>query len=284
MTAALGTPLRYLALGDSYTIGEGVALSQRWPAQLVDGLRAHGWNVAPPQIIASTGWTIDELQAGIDTAAPHGPFDLVSLLIGVNNQYRGRSLDEYRSQFDNVLQRAIAFAGGHAARVFVLSMPDWGLTPFARAQSADEALIAAQIDAFNSVAADRCAERAVRFVDITATSRDGGDAADMLVDDGLHPSGAMYARWATLALPAARDALGAVRTVDTIARTAAVPVRTMHATLPGSDVASETGSRRYSADVDRATLGRRNTHDFGTTAKSSTVACASSHCKTANRA
>ncbi|PPV08931.1 hypothetical protein XBLMG947_0563 [Xanthomonas bromi] len=215
--AAPGTPLRYLALGDSYTIGEGVAPEQRWPMQLVDGLRAHGWNVAPPQIIATTGWTTDELQAGIDTAAPQGPFALVSLLIGVNNQYRGRSLDEYGAQFDTVLQRAIAFAGGHAACVLALSIPDWGLTPFARAQDGDAAQIAAQIDAFNSVAGDRCTARAVRFVDITAISRDGGDAVDMLIDDGLHPSGAMYARWTAAALPAARDALGAAGSVDTIA-------------------------------------------------------------------
>ncbi|MGK9144296.1 SGNH/GDSL hydrolase family protein [Xanthomonas euvesicatoria] len=215
MTAP-GAPLRYLALGDSYTIGEGVAPDQRWPSQLVDGLRAYGWNLAPPQIIATTGWTTDELQAGIDAAAPQGPFDLVSLLIGVNNQYRGRPLDEYRQQFDALLLRAIACANGHPARVFVLSIPDWGLTPFARAQSGDAALIGAQIDAFNAIAADRCSAHAVRFVDITATSRDGGDAVDMLVDDGLHPSGAMYARWTALALPAARDALGATGSLDTI--------------------------------------------------------------------
>ncbi|MBV6803322.1 SGNH/GDSL hydrolase family protein [Xanthomonas campestris pv. lawsoniae] len=211
-----GAPLRYLALGDSYTIGEGVAPDQRWPSQLVDGLRAYGWNVAPPQIIATTGWTTDELQAGIDAAAPQGPFDLVSLLIGVNNQYRERPLDEYRQQFDALLLRAIACANGHPARVFVLSIPDWGLTPFARARSGDAALIGAQIDAFNAIAADRCSAHAVRFVDITATSRDGGDAVDMLVDDGLHPSGAMYARWTALALPAARDALGATGSLDTI--------------------------------------------------------------------
>ncbi|WP_372387621.1 SGNH/GDSL hydrolase family protein [Xanthomonas axonopodis] len=215
MTAP-GAPLRYLALGDSYTIGEGVAPAQRWPSQLVVGLRAYGWNLAPPQIIATTGWTTDELQAGIDAAAPQGPFDLVSLLIGVNNQYRGRPLDEYRQQFDALLLRAIACANGHPARVFVLSIPDWGLTPFARARSGDAALIGAQIDAFNAIAADRCSAHAVRFVDITATSRDGGDAVDMLVDDGLHPSGAMYARWTALALPAARDALGATGSLDTI--------------------------------------------------------------------
>ncbi|MBV6851405.1 SGNH/GDSL hydrolase family protein [Xanthomonas euvesicatoria] len=215
MTAP-GAPLRYLALGDSYTIGEGVAPAQRWPSQLVDGLRAYGWNLAPPQIIATTGWTTDELQAGIDAAAPQGPFALVSLLIGVNNHYRGRPLDEYRQQFDALLLRAIACANGHPARVFVLSIPDWGLTPFARAQSGDAALIGAQIDAFNAIAVDRCSAHGVRFVDITATSRDGGDAVDMLVDDGLHPSGAMYARWTALALPAARDALGATGSLDTI--------------------------------------------------------------------
>ncbi|WP_372363158.1 SGNH/GDSL hydrolase family protein [Xanthomonas sp. NCPPB 1325] len=215
--AAPGTPQRYLALGDSYTIGEGVDPAQRWPVQLVEGLRAHGWPVQAPQIIATTGWTTDELQAGIDAAAPQGPYDLVSLLIGVNNQYRGLALDDYCSQFDALLQQAIALAGGHAARVLVLSIPDWGLTPFARAQGRDAGLIAAQIGAFNGVAAERCGERAVRFIDITATSRDGGDAIAMLVDDGLHPSAAMYARWAAVALPAARDALGALGSVDTIA-------------------------------------------------------------------
>lgn len=213
--AAPGAPLRYLALGDSYTIGEGVAPAQRWPVQLADRLRADGWNMAPPQIIATTGWTTTELQAGIDAAAPQGPFELVSLLIGVNNQYRGRSLDEYRQQFEALLLQAMTFAGGHTARVFVLSIPDWGLTPFARARGSDAALIGAQIDAFNAIAADRCSMHGVRLVDIIATSRDGGDMADMLAEDGLHPSGAMYARWTALALPAARDALGALGSVDT---------------------------------------------------------------------
>ena len=215
--AAPGTPLRYLALGDSYTIGEGLDPAQCWPMQLVNGLRNDGWNIALPEIIATTGWTTEELQAGIDTAAPQGPFELVSLLIGVNNQYRSRSLDEYRQQFDALLVRAIGLTDGHTTGVFVLSIPDWGLTPFAHAQSRNAALIGAQIDAFNAVAADCCSNRAVRFVDITATSRDGGAAVDMLVDDSLHPSGAMYARWTALALPAARDALGVVGSVDTIA-------------------------------------------------------------------
>jgi len=215
--AASGAPLRYLALGDSYTIGEGVAPAERWPVKLAAGLRADGWDMAPPQIIATTGWTTDELQAGIHAAAPQGPFELVSLLIGVNNQYRGRPLDEYRQQFEALLLQAMTFAGGHAARVFVLSIPDWGLTPFARAQGGDAALIGAQIDAFNAIAADSCSMHGVRLIDIISTSRDGGDMADMLAEDGLHPSGAMYARWTALALPTARDALGALGSLDTIA-------------------------------------------------------------------
>ncbi|MDO0819987.1 GDSL-type esterase/lipase family protein, partial [Xanthomonas campestris] len=126
--AAVGLPRRYLALGDSYTIGEGVAAEQRWPEQLAEGLRAYGWPVAAPQLIATTGWTTDELQAGIDAAAPQGPFDLVSLLIGVNNQYRERTLDAYRAEFDDLLLRAIGFADARPERVVVLSIPDWGLT------------------------------------------------------------------------------------------------------------------------------------------------------------
>ncbi|WP_282298557.1 GDSL-type esterase/lipase family protein, partial [Stenotrophomonas sp. PS02289] len=123
--------LRYLALGDSYTIGEGVAEQGRWPVQLSAALRAAGVDIADPQIIATTGWTTDELDAGIDAAAPQGPFDLVTLLIGVNNQYRGRSVDEYRTQFSALLQRALGFAGQRAQRVLVLAIPDWGVTPFA---------------------------------------------------------------------------------------------------------------------------------------------------------
>ena len=148
--------LRYLALGDSYTIGEGVADSERWPVQLARALRADGLGVDDPQIIATTGWTTDELQAAIDRAAPTPGFDLVTLLIGVNNQYRGRPLDEYLRQFQGLLEHAIALAGGRARRVVVLSIPDWGVTPFAVASGRDVAQIAAQIDAFNREARLAC--------------------------------------------------------------------------------------------------------------------------------
>ncbi|MBK0027656.1 SGNH/GDSL hydrolase family protein [Stenotrophomonas sp. S48] len=195
--------LRYLALGDSYTIGEAVDVDGRWPHQLAAALRAEGVALAEPQTIATTGWTTDELDAGIDAAAPQGPFDFVSLLIGVNNQYRGRALDEYRTQFQALLQRAIGFAGGRAERVLVLSFPDWGFTPFGVGSGRDLAQVAAQTDAFNAAAAAISEAHGVAFVDITDISRAHGHDPAMIADDGLHPSAAMYALWSARALPVA---------------------------------------------------------------------------------
>ena len=209
--------MTYLALGDSYTIGEGVPEAGRWPVQLAQALRDEGIALDAPRIIATTGWTTDELStaidaAAIDAAAPLGRFDFVSLLIGVNNQYRGRDLANYRDEFTALLDRAIGFAGGRADRVLVLSIPDWGVTPFAAAQVArkrgrDAAQIARELDAYNAAAAAICATRGVAFVDITAASRARGGEAPMLADDGLHPSAAMYAQWTALALPVARTLL-----------------------------------------------------------------------------
>jgi lysophospholipase L1-like esterase len=197
----------YLALGDSYTIGEGVAPAGRWPVQLATALQEAGHVVAEPQILATTGWTTDELGAGIDVAAPQGPFALVSLLIGVNDQYRGRSVEEYRPRFTALLQRAIAFADNRPKRVLVLSIPDWGVTPFARDNGRDPAKIARELDAYNAAARAICTEHGVAFVDITAISRERGAEPAMLVDDGLHPSAAMYTEWTRLALPVARTLL-----------------------------------------------------------------------------
>ncbi|HUP60134.1 MAG TPA: SGNH/GDSL hydrolase family protein [Thermoanaerobaculia bacterium] len=180
-------PSRYLALGDSYTIGESVAPEERFPNQLARTL-----GIGEPQIIAKTGWTTDELDAAIDAADPKGPFDLVTLLIGVNNQYRGRSADEYRAQFTALLQRAIGFAGGDAKRVIVVSIPDWGVTPFAA--SRDRAKIAREIDQFNAINREEALRAGARYVDITPISR-GGDPA-LVAADGLHPSGKQYAEWA----------------------------------------------------------------------------------------
>ena len=196
--------LSYLALGDSYTIGEGVDPAARWPQQLVAGLRDLGVAVDDPQIIATTGWTTDELAAGIDAAAPRGAFDLVSLLIGVNDQYRGRSVDDYRPRFTALLQRALGFAGDRAQRVLVLSIPDWGVTPYAREHNRDRVQVGQELDAYNAAAAAICAEHGVAFIDITDLSRVPGAEAVMLVDDGLHPSAAMYALWTERAFQVAR--------------------------------------------------------------------------------
>jgi lysophospholipase L1-like esterase len=206
-TEAAATGLRYLALGDSYTIGEGVPESGRWPVQLAHALRADGLPMADPRIIAQTGWTTDELDAAIDAVNPLAEYDLVSLLIGVNNQYRGRSVEEYRAQFTGLLERAVGFAQWRRERVVVLSIPDWGITPFAVSDARGAMRIGAEIDAFNLATRQVCGERGVAFVDITAASRERGAEVAMLADDGLHPSSAMYAQWTRLALPVARQLL-----------------------------------------------------------------------------
>ena len=193
----------YLALGDSYTIGEGVPATDRWPVQLVGLVRERGVELADPVIIARTGWTTAELDAGIDRAEPAGTNRLVTLLIGVNNQYRGRSLDEYRVEFADLLERAIGYADGDPNRVVVLSIPDWGVTPFA--SEANKARIAEEIDSFNAVAAEETTAAGAHFVDITGISR---SAPDMVTSDGLHPSGEMYRLWAEATLETVLAILG----------------------------------------------------------------------------
>ena len=203
--APVTTGPRYLALGDSYTIGESVNVSDRYPVQLGRMLREQKIEIADPQIIAVTGWTTDELNTGIDRANPQGTYALVSLLIGVNNQYRGRSVEEFRSQFAGLLTRALGFAGGVSNHVVVLSIPDWGVTPFAQGQ--DRARIGREIDQFNAVCREECAKQNVAFIDITPISKRAAEDRTLVADDGLHPSGKMYALWAREVLPAARAAL-----------------------------------------------------------------------------
>ena len=199
--------MNYLALGDSYTIGEGVPEEGRWPVRLAQALREEGIALEAPRIIATTGWTTDELSAAIDAAGPLGEWDFVSLLIGVNDQYRGRSLDAYRAGLHPLLERAIGIAGGHAQRVLVLSIPDWGVTPFGAASERDLPQVARELDAFNACAAELCAQHGVCFVDITGVSRERGAEPAMLVEDGLHPSAAMYRLWTDRALPVMRRLL-----------------------------------------------------------------------------
>ncbi len=184
----------YLALGDSYTIGESVPLFESFPYQAVRNLRAAGYGFHAPEIIAKTGWTTDELQRGIDEAHLLPGYDFVSLLIGVNNQYRGRSADDYAQQFAILLQQAIVFAGGQRMHVFVLSIPDWGVTPFAEGR--DRAQIAKEIDAFNEVAMRLSQQHGVHFLNITEGTREAAVDKSLLAADQLHPSGKEYTRWA----------------------------------------------------------------------------------------
>jgi lysophospholipase L1-like esterase len=204
--------MTYLALGDSYTIGEGVAPAGRWPMQLADALRERGVAIQDPRIVARTGWTTDELSAAIDAefgadadaradTAPR--FGFVTLLIGVNNQYRGRSVDEYAVQFEALLDRAIGFVDGRRDRAMVLSIPDWGVTPFAVGSGRDTVRIAQELDAYNAAARVICERRGVAFVDIAPVSRARGVEAKMLADDGCKPSSMMYSEWTADALPVA---------------------------------------------------------------------------------
>jgi lysophospholipase L1-like esterase len=204
--ALAGDTLSYLALGDSYTIGEGIDAADRWPTRLAAQLRGDGIPLADPHVVARTGWTTDELQAAIaaESLAPH---DFVSLLIGVNNQYRGRSLQDFRRQFADVLGHAIWLAGGRADRVLVMSIPDWGLTPFGEASGRDRTLVSSELQLYNTAARTICDGRGVAFVDIGAIYREHAAEPAMLVDDGLHPSAAMHALWTDAAAPVARRLL-----------------------------------------------------------------------------
>lgn len=205
--SAQPTP-RFLALGDSYTIGEGVAADDNWPRQLAAALRAHGLSIADPEIVARTGWTTDELSAALDGHRFDPPYALVTLSIGVNNQYRGRSVAEYAEQFSALLHRAIALAGGDARRVVVVSIPDWGVTRFGVESGRDRAAVAAQLDDFNAANARICAALHVARADVAPASRQAGAQAASLVADGLHPSAAAYRQWLQVIEPLARRALG----------------------------------------------------------------------------
>ena len=205
-TATPQTNTRLLALGDSYTIGEGVADSDRWPMQLANALRREH-TIDAPEILAKTGWTADELADAMRRHTFHPPYALVTLLIGVNDQYRERDIQNYRDQFSKLLRRAIEFSGQRPQRVIVVSIPDWGVTRFGRESGRDVTKIARDIDLYNVANAQISQSQRAHHVDVTALSRIGGDAADMLVGDGLHPSAAMYRRWVEAILPVAQRAL-----------------------------------------------------------------------------
>lgn len=189
--------ISYLALGDSYTIGEGLPLEDSWPHQLVRLLSRKHVEIGEPDIIARTGWTSSELLSAIDEAHARltPPYDFVTLLIGVNNQYRGESLDDYSRDFDELLKRAIAFAGGRPERVFVLSIPDWSATPYARDSGRDPVQIRTELNGFNRVNARAAYREKVSYLNITEISRLAGREPSLLNEDGLHYSARLYRRW-----------------------------------------------------------------------------------------
>ncbi|MFA4867225.1 MAG: GDSL-type esterase/lipase family protein [Pedobacter sp.] len=188
----------YLALGDSYTIGEEVAIENSFPYQLANVLSKRGFVVNRPEIIATTGWTTSELQNAIAKSSLNQKFDIVTLLIGVNNQYRGESLVSYRKEFKALLQTAIDFTNGNKARVFVLSIPDWGVTPYAFNSGRDQELVTKEIDAFNAINYEETTILDVSYTDVTTSSRKAGSETDLLAKDGLHYSAKMYAEWVEL--------------------------------------------------------------------------------------
>ncbi|WP_218918537.1 SGNH/GDSL hydrolase family protein [Flectobacillus major] len=197
-------PKTFLALGDSYTIGESVPENDRWSVQLIK-LLSSDFQITQHDIVARTGWTTDELMLGIQSRNLTGTYDMVSLLIGVNNQYRGRSLEQYRTQFRELLVISTRFAGNNAQKVMVLSIPDWGVTPFASTLNRNK--IADEIDAFNRVALEECQKMGIVYIDITQISRTHNGDPSMIASDQLHFSGKMYALWASQALDAAKGIL-----------------------------------------------------------------------------
>lgn len=192
--------MNYLALGDSYTIGEAVTEEENFPNQLVQMFRKKGVDVAAPQIIAKTGWTTGELLNAMASAQFLAEYDLVTLLIGVNNQYRGLAPEDYAAEFENVLKMGIKLAGGKASNVIVISIPDWGATPFARERNRGE--ITEQINDFNLRNSRISSKHNVKYVDITEGSREAFINNELVAKDKLHPSGLEYKRWAEAVLKA----------------------------------------------------------------------------------
>ena len=183
---------KYLALGDSYTIGESVEADKRWPVQLTKTLIANGKMIDEPVIIATTGWRTDDLKNAIVNARLKNEYDFVSLLIGVNNQFQGKSVDQYEIEFEDLLLSAITLAKGISGNVFVVSIPDYGYTPYGKARQIE---ISKAIDHFNEVSEKVSRKHGVKYFYITDISRRGLDQADLVAADGLHPSGKMYEVW-----------------------------------------------------------------------------------------
>lgn len=189
-----------LCLGDSYTIGESVSENEGFPNQCIKLLEKQNIYFEKPHIIAKTGWTTDELTHAINQAKVSGTFDCVTLLIGVNNQYRSYNIEVYRKEFAELLQTALKYAGNNPAHVFVVSIPDWGATPFGArdGKGRSPVQIGKEIDEYNAIAKQIAAQAKVHFIDINPISKRAGHEGDLIANDNLHPSGKMYSEWATL--------------------------------------------------------------------------------------
>lgn len=185
-----------LCLGDSYTIGEAVDENDRFPVQTVNLLRQHGIELEQPVLVAKTGWTTDELATAIKAAELKRSYHFVTLLIGVNNQYRGRDIENYRLEFRELLNTALGYANHLPRHVFVISIPDWGPSPFGRNDKRGVEKISEEIDLFNEVNQQETLKVNAHYIEITAQSREAAHDAELLAKDGLHPSGKMYALWA----------------------------------------------------------------------------------------
>lgn len=201
----LASDKTYLALGDSYTIGQSVSADEPFPVQTTALLNAQGLHLKPPQIIARTGWTTGDLLSSLSAANLSNNYDVVTLLIGVNNQYQGRSQAEYRTQFTELLNKAIFYAADRKNRVFVLSIPDYSVTPYA--QGSDTAKIAREINEFNAINKEITLGMGIKYLDITPISREARTDASLIAQDGLHPSGKQYARWSALLMPLIKASL-----------------------------------------------------------------------------
>lgn len=184
--------IKFLALGDSYTIGESVQEAERWPEQLATALRKSGKAVEKPVIIATTGWRTDQLKKAIEDAKLKSEYNLVSLLIGVNNQYQGKSPESYTPEFEELLKMAINLAGGKKENVFVVSIPDYGFTPFGQPKQKE---ISKALDDYNAINKRITEKAGVRYFNITDISRQGFEQPNLVADDKLHPSGIQYKLW-----------------------------------------------------------------------------------------
>jgi lysophospholipase L1-like esterase len=199
-------PKSFLALGDSYTIGQSVTEAERFPVQITTLLNNGGINFNAPEIIARTGWTTGDLLSSLAIEAPVKPtYDIVTLLIGVNNQYQHKTQQEYENEFLILLNKAIQYAGNNKKRVIVLSIPDYSITPYAN--GSDKALIAKEIDEFNAINKKIATQAAVNYIDITGFTRMAATNTSLIATDGLHPSGIEYAIWANQLLPVIKIAL-----------------------------------------------------------------------------